>query len=187
VQEKAVIRALTDYLRSKASTKPSFAQLSNLLSPSSGAQIGLILTERLINMPAEISPPMYSMLLEEIQWALDEKEPYSFTHYLILSKTYKEVESKLDTEDDRPAKKKKKDQSGGSETFYFHPEDEVLHKHALEYGNFDYTKPGDEGASDAKRTFSDAGIAPQGHVILVEASKFEGAVKAVAEYLKPPN
>ena len=47
-------------------------------------------------MPSEISPPMYTMLLEEIQWALEEKEPYQFTHYLIWSKVYNEVASALD-------------------------------------------------------------------------------------------
>jgi protein BCP1 len=138
-------------------------------------------------MPSEISPPMYTMLLEEIAWANQEKEPYSFTHYLILSKTYKEVTSKLDQEDSRPSKKSKKEKSGGGELFYFHPEDEVFQKHALGYGSFDYSKLADEGASDAKRAFHEAGIKPQGHVMLIEAGKIEGAVKAVAEYLKPPS
>jgi len=185
-REKQVIKDLTSYLRTKCGTIPSLAGPSHLLAPSTQAQVGLILTERLINMPSEISPPMYTMLLEEIQWALQDKEPYSFTHYLILSKTYKEVESKLDAEESRPAKKKKKE-NAVADTFYFHPEDEVLQKHALAYGSFDYTKQADEGASDSKRTFNEAGIVPQGHVILIDADKFEGAVKAVTDYLKPPS
>ena len=78
-------------------------------------------------MPSEVVPSMYNMLLEEISWALEEKEPYNFTHYLILSKTYTEIESKLDAEDSRPSKKKKA-KGEKAETFYFHPEDEVLQK-----------------------------------------------------------
>jgi len=128
---------------------------------------------------------MYTMLLEEMEWAVREKEPYQFTHYLILSKVYKEVDSKLDAEDVRPSKKKKKDVEK-PELFYFHPEDEVFQKHAIAYGSFDYEKLVDEGKSDSKRAFSEAGICPQGHVMLIEADKFEGAVKAIAEYLKPP-
>jgi protein BCP1 len=135
-------------------------------------------------MPSEIVPPMYTMLLEEIGWALEEKEPYTFSHYLILSKTYKEVDSKLDQEESRPAKKKKKDMADPDNTFYFHPEDETLHKHALGYGNFDYTKQGDEGVADSKRTFNELGVVPQGHMILVESGKFAEAVQAVVEYLK---
>ena len=61
-------------------------------------------------MPVEVVPPMYSMLLEEIEWAVQEKEPYTFSHYLIFSKTYTETESKLDQEDSRPNKKDEKGQ-----------------------------------------------------------------------------
>ncbi|KAF4302894.1 putative protein bcp1 protein [Botryosphaeria dothidea] len=183
-KDKQVVKDLTKYFAQKASSSSSLSQLPSLLDPSSPSQVGLILTERFINMPSEIVPPMYTMLQEEIQWALDEKEPYQFSHYLILSKTYLEIESKLDMEDNRPNKKKRKD--GGAEVFYFHPEDEVLHKHALAHATYEYTKQGDEGASDAKRAFQDAGIKPMGHLILIEASKFADAVKAVGEYLGGP-
>ncbi|EON60937.1 hypothetical protein W97_00147 [Coniosporium apollinis CBS 100218] len=181
-QDKQVIKDLARYLADKSRSSPSIDQLPALLDPSSSAEVGLILTERFVNMPAEIVPPMYNMLLEEISWALEEKEPYNFTHYLVLSKTYTEVESKLDQEENRPQKKKRKD-TKGEETFYFHPEDEVLHKHALAQCSFEYTKQSDEGASDAKRAFQEMGIRPTGHMILLEASKFETAVKAVGEYL----
>ncbi|KAK0664748.1 Protein bcp1 [Lasiodiplodia hormozganensis] len=185
-KDKQVIKDLAKYFAQKASSSPSLAELPALLDPSSPAQVGLILTERFINMPSEIVPPMYTMLQEEIQWALDEKEPYQFSHYLIVSKTYLEVESKLDMEENRPNKKKRKDGSAGAEVFYFHPEDEVLHKHALAHSTYEYTKQGDEGASDAKRAFQDAGIKPMGHLMLIEASKFAGAVKAVTEYIGGP-
>jgi len=181
-REKVVIKQLTDYLLSKATTQESMEQLQSLLSPSSSAQVGVILTERFINVPHQIVPPMYNMILEEIDWAVKDKEPYEFTHYLIISKTYTEVASQLDAEDDRPQKKKK---AGGAapETFYFHAEDEMLHKHAMAHCNFEYTKQGDEGASDAKRAFQEMGVKPQGHLILIDGKKFEGAVKAVGEYL----
>lgn len=185
-RSKAVIQQFTKYVlsRARASGHAGLQKLEDLLSEESSAQVGLILTERLINMPHQIIPPMYNMLLEEIQWALEEKEPYQFTHYLVFSKTYTEVESKLDAEDNPPSKKKKAGSSGAaSETFFFHPEDEILHKHASGWANFDYETQGDEGASDAKRAFSDAGVKPQGHLILMESSKFQDAVKAVGEYL----
>ena len=129
---------------------------------------------------------MYKMLIEEISWAVEEKEPYSFSHYLILSKTYTEVASKLDVEDDGPKKKKNKRSSSTEEIFYFHPEDEVFQRHASEYGGFDYTTKQDEGYSDSKRAFQELGVKPQGHMILIDGPKFESAVKDVAEFLKPP-
>ncbi|KAK5078302.1 Mss4p nuclear export [Lithohypha guttulata] len=183
--EKPFIQTLVQYLRGKANSNPALASLAELLSQSPIPAIGLVLTERLINVPAETVPPMYTMLMEEIQWALEEKEPYQFSHYLILSKTYTEVASALDEEDDRP-KKKKKTASRELETMYFHPEDEVLQRHALCYGGYNYSTPQDEGASDSRRAFQELGIKPQSYAILIEASKFEGAIKEVAEYVQAP-
>lgn len=167
----------------QASTNPALSQVAKLVQSSEGSEVGLILTERLINIPAEVVPPMYRMLLEEIAWAVEEKEPYKFTHYLILSKTYQEVASKLNIAEDRPPKRKKKQDS--EEIFYFHSEDEVLHRHALAHGNYTYIKQAAEGQSDAKRAFQDLGIKPQGHMILLEASKGEEAVEALENFLRP--
>jgi protein BCP1 len=150
--------------------------------------VGLVLSERLINVPTEIVPPLYTMLQEEIQWAVDEGEPYKFTHYLVLSKTYTEVASTLDVvQDDRPQKKKKAKshgEGGSSETFYFHPEDEVLARYATAVGSYPYTK--EEGTADSKRAFQELGIKPQGHMILIEAGKFSEAITAVEGFLKAP-
>ncbi|EED13112.1 conserved hypothetical protein [Talaromyces stipitatus ATCC 10500] len=189
-KDKPVIKDLTKYIAQKSSSNPSLASLARLLAnPENPPAIGLILTERLINIPAEVVPPMYSMLLEEISWALEEKEPYNFTHYLILSKTYEEVESKLDVEESRPQKKKKKTTTAGNNNenkFYFHPEDEVFERHTLCHGTFEYTHKQAEGASDSKRAFQDFGIKPAGSLMLIEEGKFGNAVKAITEYLKPP-
>ncbi|ORY16903.1 p21-C-terminal region-binding protein-domain-containing protein [Clohesyomyces aquaticus] len=183
-KDNKVVQDLTAYLQKKASVQNSLKPLATLLDSESTAQVGLILTERFLNMPHETIPPMYTMLLEEIAWALEEKEPYSFTHYLILSKTYTEIASALPAVEAPPTKKKK----GGSgvkeeETFYFHPEDEVLQRHALASGSYEYDTPVDEGASDAKRAFQELGVRPKGHLVLIEGAKFEGAVAAVKEFL----
>lgn len=182
-KQKPAITKLIQYLKTKSLSKPQLQPLAELLSSPEIPPVGLILTERLINVPAEVVPPMYTMLLEEIQWALEDGEPYNFSHYLIISKTYTEVASKLDEEDDRPKKKKK---ARSFETMYFHPEDEVFHRHAICHSNFEYTTKQDEGHSDSKRAFQELGIKPQGHLILFESSKFAGATQDVSQYLKPP-
>ena len=177
-----VLNMLAEYLTSKAATS-GLKDLSKLLDPDSQAQVGLVLTERFVNMPHQIVPPMYTMLQEEITWANAEKEPYNFTHYLVLSKTYTEVASKLDAEDDRPSKKSKKAANVNAEVFYFHPEDEVLARCAVASGGFEYEKQGEDGSSDSKRAFQELGVKPQGQLILIEAGKFDEAVKGVGEYL----
>jgi len=182
-EDKPFIQTLIQYLKSKANSNPALSKLSELLAQPSVPAIGLVLTERLINVPAEVVPPMYTMLLEEMQWAVEEKEPYQFSYYLILSKTYTEIASALDEEDERPKKKTKA--AGAPQTLYFHPEDEVLQRHAICSGGYNYTTPQDDGLSDSKRAFQELGIRPQSHAILIEAARFEGAVKEVAQYLAP--
>jgi protein BCP1 len=184
-QEKPVIGELIRYLVQKSSTIPTLSNsLQTLLSPDSGSEIGLILTERVINIPSEVVGPMYTMLLEEISWALEENEPYKLSHYLILSRTYNEVVSTLDQEDNRPQKKKKAVR-GEKELFYFHPEDEILQRHALGFGGFEYTKDEGESKADSKRAFQEEGIRPQGHMILIEGANFGRVVKDVGEFLSP--
>ena len=182
-QDKAAIRDLVPYLKGRAA-ECADPNLKTILGTDS-VSIGLILTERLINVPSEVAPPMFKMLLEEIQWAVDEKEPYTFTHFLMLSKTYQEEDSIVDRENDttRNHKKQKKAKGkAGTETFFFHPEDEVLHKHAIAFGDFSHVKEATDGQSDSKRAFQEMGIKPKGHMILIEASKLEGAVKAMQAY-----
>ena len=122
---------------------------------------------------------MYKMLLEEVSWAIKDSEPYDFTHYLVLSKTYHEEASLLD--EDTPKSKKQK-KAGKREIFYFHPEDESLQQQASLYGSFEYSK--ESSGSDAKRTFQELGIKPGGHLILIEAAKFEAAVNALQDFVR---
>lgn len=178
-REKQPIAELTRYIAEKAKTNEALAGIPDLLS--SGDHVGLVLSERLINMPSEIAPPMYNMLIDEIEAAVEDKEPYEFSHYLIISKTYNEIESTLDV-----AERKRKKGKQDATLFYFHPEDEVLQKYAAAYGSYDFTKI-DEAIADSKRAFQEMGVMPRGFMILIEASKFADAAKAISEYLSPPS
>ncbi|CAG8525458.1 7859_t:CDS:2 [Gigaspora margarita] len=105
--EKQCIKDLAKYLLDKTKQDSILNEkLDTLLKKDSTNHIGLILSERLINMPVQIVPPMYKMLQEEIQWAVDD--PYNFEWYLVLSKTYQEVVSTLDDESSQSKKQKKK-------------------------------------------------------------------------------
>ncbi|KAJ5939357.1 hypothetical protein N7466_002491 [Penicillium verhagenii] len=182
-KDKPVVQELIKYITSKAAGNPSLSALHELVSQDPIAPIGLILTERVINMPSQVIPPMYNMLLEEIAWAIQDKEPYNFSHYLIISKGYEEIESKLDLEESRPQKKTKKG-GAAAQRFFFHPEDEVLQRHALCSGSYEFTHKQDDGHSDSKRAFQELGIITSGSMMLIEGAKFESTVKAVQEYLQ---
>ncbi|KAI1431892.1 p21-C-terminal region-binding protein-domain-containing protein [Xylaria sp. CBS 124048] len=176
-QKKPMVQ-LVEYLSAKAKAIESLAPVPELLA--SGKQVGIVLSERLINMPSEIAPPLYNMLIDEIEAAIEDKEPYDFTHFLIVSKTYQEIESTLDVGE----RKKKKGRQEAS-MYYFHPEDEILQKHAVAFGSYTFTRI-DENVADSKRAFQEMGVMPMGSMILIEASKFAEAIRAVGDYLSPP-
>ncbi|KAA8909034.1 protein bcp1 [Sphaerosporella brunnea] len=180
------IQTLASYLLAKSASNPQLhAKLRSILDSGSSAQVGLILTERLINMPVQVVPPMYKMLLEEIEWALAENEPYNFTHFMVLSKTYTEVASRLDELEARPNKKGKKQAKRRNDTFYYHLEDEVIRRRCGEdnAAGFRFEKEGE--AADSKRAFSDMGIKPQGLMMLVEKEGFGHMVEDLEGLFKP--
>ena len=183
-REKDAVKQLTSYILKHSAGSPLEEPLRKILDPSSPEQLGLILSERFMNMPYQIVPPLYSFLTSEFSGAVENSNPYPFTHFLILSKTYTEVAA-FEADPTRPAKKSKSTASNGSsETFYFHVEDEVFQKYAQGTAFYDYEKADAEPeASDAKRTFNELGIKPQGHLILIEGGQFEGAVKGVEKAL----
>ncbi|AEO66679.1 15365ccb-2dd3-44db-b049-5fcdd3597833 [Thermothielavioides terrestris] len=173
---KKPIAQLIDYLTDRAKTNDSLSgAVPELLS--SGKHVGLVLAERLLNMPAEVIPPMWTCMIDEIEAAVEDKEPYEFTHYLVVSRTYHEVASSLD-QSERKQKKAREEPA----LQYFHPEDEEMRKHAVAAGTYEFTKGG-EAVADSKRAFQEMGIKSCGFMMLIEADKFQGAVQAIAEYV----
>ncbi|PWW74459.1 hypothetical protein C7212DRAFT_298647 [Tuber magnatum] len=185
-KDKPVVQDLVKYILARSQSSPNLnKKLKDLLSGSASSHTGLILTERLINVPTEIVPPMYKMLLEEIDWAVEENEPYNFSNFLILSKTYTEIPSKIDALESRPRKKGRKGSSKSkNELFYFHPEDETI-QGSGEHASYKYVKEGNTGAADSKRAFSDFGIMPQGHMILVGKDELPKVVEDLGKLFSP--
>ncbi|TGZ81912.1 hypothetical protein EX30DRAFT_340331 [Ascodesmis nigricans] len=186
------VRGVVEYLFSKAGGEDTVLgrRIRELVSrESSGAKgagdVGLILTERLINLPAQLAPPMYKMLAEELEWAVLDGEPYHFAEFLVLSKTYTEVESKLDLEEKRPLKRGKKKGKKAGEVFYYHPEDEVVRRAVGEERCklFEFTKEGE--AADSKRAFSDMGVKMGGVVMMVEREQMGEVVKELERLFQP--
>ncbi|KUI68167.1 Protein BCP1 [Cytospora mali] len=178
-KDKKPVADLIEYISTKATQSGNENLAATIPKVLAENHVGLVLGERLINMPPEISPPMYSMLVDEIEAAVEDKEPYEFTHYLVISKSYNEVQSILDGETQKRKKAREE-----APMFYFHPEDEVLQKHAVVYGSFPFTKD-DESVADSKRAFQEMGVRSMGSMMLIEAAKFPEAIKKVTEYLSP--
>ncbi|GAA6044228.1 hypothetical protein JCM8097_005278 [Rhodosporidiobolus ruineniae] len=98
------LASLTSYLVSQLpSSSPFHAALSSLLAVPADASsaaapkhVGLVLSERLVNMPVQVVPPMYKMLQEELQWAREDGEPYHFDSLLFLSRVFRSSTTSLD-------------------------------------------------------------------------------------------
>ncbi|AQZ10770.1 BCP1 (YDR361C) [Zygosaccharomyces parabailii] len=86
----------------------------------------LVLSERLINMPAEVVPPLYKITLEDVTSALGNGNNYDF--YVILSRKYEvnfDTDSDSDDEGERSKKRVKQE-----EVDYFHAEDRYFEKNS---------------------------------------------------------
>lgn len=55
--------------------------IENTTKNSKKLKTGLIISERFINMPVEVIPPMYKMLLEEMEKAEESHELYEFDYF----------------------------------------------------------------------------------------------------------
>jgi protein BCP1 len=181
-REAEPVAQLIEYVTEKARVaddKRLAAAVPELLA--SDRHVGLVLSERLLNMPAEVIPPMWEMLVDEVEAAVEDKEPYEFTHYLVLSRTYREVESTLDA-GERRKKKARED----APALYFHPEDEEMRKYAAAAGSYRFTRDG-ESVADSKRAFQEMGVHSQGFMMLIEAGRFGGAISAIKDYVGAPS
>ena len=88
--------------------------------------IGFLMSDRLMNMPPQIMPPMYKMLIEEIQDLRSQNT--CFDYYVIWSKVYREVDSVLDQTESMDSAPKKKRKMSKDVIYYFQPEDELIEK-----------------------------------------------------------
>ncbi|GME83165.1 unnamed protein product [[Candida] boidinii] len=97
--ESPSVKKLISYIFEKTSKKAQFnVLLRQLLSPKSKFKTAWVISERLINMPVETVPPMYKMLIEEMEKAENGHENYDFDYYIIISRVYKLVNSEIDKE-----------------------------------------------------------------------------------------
>ncbi|KAI0075925.1 hypothetical protein K474DRAFT_1663691 [Panus rudis PR-1116 ss-1] len=186
-QNRPSMKAITEYVLQKSSPNPSLHNtLQNLLGPTglqSQNHVGLIFSERLINMPVEIVPPMYRMLSDEIKWAIDDNEPYRFTHFILISRIYRlsaEEAAELEARAPRTKRHKGALPTSGGGVFSFHPEDEVISKFASHTIDYSFT-------NSQPREKDSFGLDTGGRLMLIPAEKLPLIVTALSERFAPPS
>ncbi|KAH7884050.1 p21-C-terminal region-binding protein-domain-containing protein [Phlebopus sp. FC_14] len=192
-QENSAIKLLIDYVLSKTSSDTAFhGAISSLLAPKTQLQsqpqahVGLVICERLINMPVQVIPPMYRMLVEEMEEAVEDGDPYTFTHYLFLSRVYRLTPEEEETMAAAQRNSKRYKSGGGSQlgrskdgVYGFHEEDEEIIKHATHTLTYSYTNA-------PPRDKESVGLDIAGRVMLVPADRFEGLVRTMGDMFAVP-
>ncbi|KAI0271718.1 p21-C-terminal region-binding protein-domain-containing protein [Gloeopeniophorella convolvens] len=184
-KENPSIQAIASYVLSKAVANPALHNtLQTILAPGASSHVGFIFSERLINMPVEVVPHMYRMLVDEIQWACDDGEPYHFSHLLVLSRTY--VVAAEDAEAEAAVAQQQKRRKGAAApsstggTFSFHHEDECIQQ--LASYSLDY--PLTHAVPRDKESF---GLEQGGRLMLISADKLPQLVQNLTTTFPQPS
>ncbi|XP_061177684.1 protein BCCIP homolog [Saccostrea echinata] len=70
----------------KCGGDPKFSKVLN----DGDHHVGLLVSERYINIPPQISVPMFDSLLKEVEKCKNKKMKYDFSYYILLCKTYRQ-------------------------------------------------------------------------------------------------
>ncbi|KAF6069453.1 p21-C-terminal region-binding family protein [Candida albicans] len=180
----AVIKQLIEYILNKTKSKTEFnIILKKLLTNQNDTtrdrkfKTGLIISERFINMPVEVIPPMYKMLLQEMEKAEDAHENYEFDYFLIISRVYQLVDP-VEREDEDHEKE-------SNQMDYFHLEDQILELNTQFKGIFEYNNENKQ-ETDSRRVFTEYGIDPKLSLILIDKDNLAKSVIEMEQQFPPP-
>ncbi|KAI8871732.1 hypothetical protein GQ42DRAFT_120363 [Ramicandelaber brevisporus] len=160
---KSCIKQIIGYLLEKAKegsgNKAALAQLQKLFGAGSEERVGLLLSERFVNMPLQIVPPLYRMLRDELQSAVDNEELSKITTFILLSKTYRLLEQPDDEGAENKAEK-----IDPNELHFVNEEDQFIEKHAQLSFKYKLTHSDEFGA--------DTTIVPGRKCMIISADSF---------------
>lgn len=186
------IKAVANYCLEKSAIDPAFHATLQALFSQNQHHVGFVFSERLVNMPVQVVPPMYKMLSNEVKWAIDDNEPYVFSHFLFVSRTYHltpDEESAL-YNSAPPAKSSSSKKSKRSKAplaqqptvelpqdgiYPFHPEDECIKQFAIHSADYAFTTATEPREKDS------FGLDTRGRMMLVPADRFPQLVDKISE------
>lgn len=150
-------------------------QLSKLLNDST-KPVGLILSERFINVPPQIALPMHQQLQKELAEAQRTNKPCGKCHYyLLISKTF--------TEATKSNSKRKEGRNRPKEELMFaNAEEEFFHEKALLKFNYSVQEESDT-CLGGRWSFDDVPMKPLRTVMIVPADGIHGIMDKLQDYL----
>lgn len=136
-------------------------------------KIGLLLNERIINMPNETSLPLFKFLI-------DNNSGENCEYCLYLTTTYKFVDVKVDSEGTSTSSSS----SALSKDFKFYKEEDEILK---EYSEINWHFPCQLQDSDSKRAFQEEGVELGRSVMLIKYSQLKKFYSILESFISLPS
>jgi protein BCP1 len=140
-------------------------KLSAVLSDTS-QHVGLLINERFINIPPQISLPSFNALWMEVEKAKKQKDRYNFASYLLIAKTY--VDSATDKQQ--------------TQRTFVNAEEEIFFENADATFDYSVRSERDTGISD-QWDGDDVVLEPIRTVMLISASKVPAIMQRMTQLL----
>ncbi|XP_041985185.1 protein BCCIP homolog [Aricia agestis] len=151
------IRQLLTTLANENADEKTKSLVNKILAESSN-HVGLVINERILNIPAAISVPLFSSLQNELQKAIQKNMPYTFQYLVWICKTYKIAD------DD-------------SEVLFANQEEKPLTEEALASFDVDVTEQADLSQWD----YDGGAMTPCRKVLIFDGKKFDTLVRLLKE------
>ncbi|PQQ20819.1 protein BCCIP homolog [Prunus yedoensis var. nudiflora] len=148
-----------EFLLKVSQEKDVIDDLRSLLGKEAES-VGLLVSQRVMNLPPQLLPPLYDALFDEVSWATEDEPTeelcnfFRFKFYIIVSKVYKH----------KNAHQKKGTSASDEEIIYIKPEDEIFHE--LSSWSFEFSLHTQQLATHELRDYRQMGL-----VMVVKADK----------------
>lgn len=123
-KENRCIVELKKFLLNTCQDQNVHSKLSSLLEEKS-EDVGLLVSQRVTNLPPQLLPPLYGGLFDEISWATEDepteelRKSFCFKWYLVITKIYKHKNA-----DKKGVPRKSVEDA----ILYVKPEEEIFHE-----------------------------------------------------------
>lgn len=169
-QSHGCIEDLRRHLQLKCEqfAKPEAKQVFSNAFSNDTKQTGLLINERFINIPAQISVPLLENLHQEITQAAIKKEKFKFSNYMMIVKFNR-----------KKGKGKNKDQH---EDIYSNDEEEILDEFAD--ASFEYSAERETDSTlSGNWTESDSTLVPHRKVVIFDSTKLPFVIDAIKQLI----
>ncbi|KAG5553705.1 hypothetical protein RHGRI_011556 [Rhododendron griersonianum] len=123
-QDHRCMKELKEFLLKECKEEDVLNNLRSFLGPQA-QNVGLLVSQRVVNLPPHLLPPLYDALFDEVSWATEDeptkelRKSFCFKHYVLVTKIYERKNS---------GQKEGASSSIDEAIIYTKPEDEIIHQ-----------------------------------------------------------